>query len=49
MFMHTMLIRPSREELQNFGEPDWIIYNAGESFADETVEVISLNISSILI
>ena len=25
-----MLIRPTEEELQNFGEPDFIIYNAGQ-------------------
>jgi phosphoenolpyruvate carboxykinase (ATP) len=27
--MHTMLIRPTRVELANFGEPDFTIYNAG--------------------
>ena len=25
-----MLIRPTEEELKNFGEPDFIIYNAGQ-------------------
>jgi phosphoenolpyruvate carboxykinase (ATP) len=29
LFMHTMLIRPTREELAEFGEPDAVIYNAG--------------------
>jgi phosphoenolpyruvate carboxykinase (ATP) len=29
LFMHTMLIRPTREELAGFGEPDVTIYNAG--------------------
>jgi phosphoenolpyruvate carboxykinase (ATP) len=29
LFMHTMLIRPTPEELSQFGEPDGIIYNAG--------------------
>jgi phosphoenolpyruvate carboxykinase (ATP) len=29
LFMHTMLIRPTREELANFGKPDFVIYNAG--------------------
>jgi len=28
--MHNMLIRPTPEELSDFGEPDFIIYNAGE-------------------
>ena len=27
--MHTMLIRPTRDELANFGTPDFVIYNAG--------------------
>jgi phosphoenolpyruvate carboxykinase (ATP) len=30
LFMHNMLIRPSEEELAEFGEPGFIIYNAGE-------------------
>ena len=30
LFMHNMLIRPSAEELVEFGEPDYTIYNAGE-------------------
>lgn len=29
LFMHTMLIRPTHEELAAFGEPDFVIYNAG--------------------
>ena len=29
LFMHTMLIRPTREELASFGKPDFVIYNAG--------------------
>ncbi|PQO25086.1 phosphoenolpyruvate carboxykinase (ATP) [Blastopirellula marina] len=29
LFMHTMLIRPTVEELKNFGDPDVVIYNAG--------------------
>ena len=27
---NNMLIRPTEEELANFGEPDFIIYNAGQ-------------------
>jgi phosphoenolpyruvate carboxykinase (ATP) len=30
LFMHTMLIRPTPEQLQNFGPPDFVIFNAGE-------------------
>ncbi|GLC33097.1 hypothetical protein PLESTB_000370700 [Pleodorina starrii] len=29
LFMSNMLIRPTAEELANFGEPDFVIYNAG--------------------
>lgn len=29
LFMHTMLIRPSKQELAEFGEPDFVILNAG--------------------
>ena len=29
LFMHTMLIRPSADELKNFGEPDFVIFNGG--------------------
>jgi phosphoenolpyruvate carboxykinase (ATP) len=30
LFMHNMLIRPTRDELAAFGEPDYVIFNAGE-------------------
>jgi len=29
LFMHNMLIRPTREELANFGTPEFVIINAG--------------------
>ncbi len=29
LFMHTMLIRPTHAELDAFGAPDFVIYNAG--------------------
>lgn len=29
LFMHNMLIRPTREELEDFGDPDCVILNAG--------------------
>src|SRR5580765_4507718 len=29
LFMHTMLIRPTKEELTSFGEPQFVIINAG--------------------
>src|SRR5262245_25067985 len=30
LFMHNMLIRPTAEQLADFGEPDAVIYNAGQ-------------------
>ncbi|KAJ0854258.1 putative carboxy-lyase [Helianthus annuus] len=30
LFMHNMCIRPSPEELESFGTPDFTIYNAGQ-------------------
>jgi phosphoenolpyruvate carboxykinase (ATP) len=29
LFMHNMLIRPTAEQLTSFGEPDYVIFNAG--------------------
>jgi phosphoenolpyruvate carboxykinase (ATP) len=29
LFMHTMLIRPTPAELEDFGQPEFVIYNAG--------------------
>jgi len=34
LFMHNMLIRPTPEELASFGEPDYVIMNAGAFPAD---------------
>jgi phosphoenolpyruvate carboxykinase (ATP) len=30
LFMHIMMIRPSKDELKSFGKPDYVIYNAGQ-------------------
>ena len=35
LFMHTMLIRPTHDELANFGKPDFVIYNAGKFPANQ--------------
>ncbi len=29
LFMHNMLIRPTPEQVESFGEPDYVIYNGG--------------------
>jgi phosphoenolpyruvate carboxykinase (ATP) len=34
LFMHNMLIRPTAEQLESFGDPDYVIYNAGLLPAD---------------
>lgn len=38
LFMHNMLIRPTREELEQFGTPDYVVYNAGEFPANRFTE-----------
>jgi phosphoenolpyruvate carboxykinase (ATP) len=34
LFMHNMLIRPTADELAAFGEPDFVVYNAGQAAAE---------------
>ncbi len=41
LFMHNMLIRPTPAELARFGEPDFVILNAGQEEADESVEGVT--------
>ena len=48
LFMRNMLIRPSQAELKSFGEPDFVIYNAGELAADKRIPGISSNASVML-
>ena len=38
LFMHNMLIRPTAQQLEEFGEPDYVIYNAGQQTADSSVD-----------
>ncbi len=38
LFMQIMLITPTEEELQNFGKPDFTIYNAGRFPANRLTE-----------
>ncbi len=30
LFMYNMLIRPTAEQLEDFGEPDYVVFNAGQ-------------------
>ncbi len=41
LFMHNMLMRPTPEELADFGEPDYTIYNAGGCSANLDVPSVS--------
>lgn len=45
LFMHNMLIRPTAEQLATFGEPDYVIFNAGEALADTKVEGVETTTS----
>ncbi len=45
LFMHNMLIRPTAEELESFGKPDYVIFNAGTCPADESVAGIESDAS----
>ena len=38
LFMHTMLIRPSKQELADYGNPDFLICNAGAFPANRLTE-----------
>ncbi|KAH7102869.1 ATP-utilizing phosphoenolpyruvate carboxykinase [Auriculariales sp. MPI-PUGE-AT-0066] len=45
LFMNNMLIRPTEEELKDFGEPDFIIYNAGQFPANRFTKGMSSSTS----
>lgn len=45
LFMNNMLIRPTEEELAEFGEPDYVIFNAGSTDADPSVEGVETKTS----
>lgn len=45
LFMHNMLIRPTREELATFGDPDWVIYNAGQIAANTMIPSVTSPVS----
>jgi phosphoenolpyruvate carboxykinase (ATP) len=41
LFMHNLLIRPTPDELDQFGEPDFLILNAGDQPADPLIPGVS--------
>lgn len=48
LFMYNMLIRATAEELDDFGEPDFVIYNAGSLAADQRIDGVSSTTSIML-
>ena len=45
LFMHNMLIRPTPEELEDFGAPDFVILNAGQFPANKFTDGMSSSTS----
>jgi len=45
LFMHNMLIRPTADEFADFGEPGYVIFNAGCQAADPSVEGVTTETS----
>ena len=41
LFMHNMLIRPTAKQLEEFGDPDYVIFNAGQQTADQSIEGVT--------
>lgn len=41
LFMTNMLIIPTADELANFGESDWVVYNAGQCPADTHIKGVN--------
>ena len=48
LFMQNLLIRPTDRELEDFGEPDFVIYNAGDQRADRRIPGVSSSTSVML-
>ncbi len=48
LFMHNLLIRPAPDELESFGDPDFVIYNAGDRPADPLLPDVSSLTSTML-
>ena len=45
LFMNNMLIRPTAEQLETFGEPDYLVLNGGQAQADTSVEGVDTTTS----
>ncbi len=45
LFISNMMVRPTDEQLLDFGEPDFIIYNAGQFPANRYTEYVAMHVS----
>lgn len=45
LFMHNMLIRPTRRDLKVYGDPDYVIFNAGRASADPAIRGVTSDTS----
>lgn len=48
LFMHNMLIRPTAEELESFGKPDYVVFNAGAFPANRYTKGMTSDTSVVL-
>lgn len=48
LFMHNMLIRPTTEELESFGKPDYVVFNAGAFPANRYTKGMTSDTSVVL-
>jgi phosphoenolpyruvate carboxykinase (ATP) len=48
LFMHNMLIRPTAEELANFGNPDYVVFNSGAFPANRYTKGMNSDTSVVL-
>ncbi|MEO0530128.1 MAG: phosphoenolpyruvate carboxykinase (ATP) [Planctomycetota bacterium] len=45
LFMNNMLIRPTQQEANQFGDPDYVIFNAGQSPANPAIDGVETTTS----
>jgi phosphoenolpyruvate carboxykinase (ATP) len=48
LFMYNMLIRPTAEELENFGKPDYVVFNSGAFPANRYTKGMTSDTSVVL-
>ncbi len=45
LFMHNMLIRPTAQQLADYGDPDYVVFNAGGQASDTSVDGVETETS----